>query len=119
MGTFKHNLKKVNEELMVANEELKKANRQVEEMKKKLTDKDAINRIHVERMEKIEWENIKLKDENVKVKEESKNLKTKLKQTKTRLKEAKDGAVNLVEAYTQAAIDKYKKGLEVYEFLNT
>lgn len=60
----------------------------MEEIKKKLADKDAINKLHVERMGKPEQENIKLKEGNAKVKEEGKKLKTKLKQTKIELDEA-------------------------------
>lgn len=87
----------MNKELKATKKESKKANKQVEEMKKKLANKDAINKLHVERMGNIEQENIRLKDENKKAKEEGKKLQTELKQIKTELEEARDGAVNFVE----------------------
>lgn len=82
-------------------------------MKKKLADKDAINKLHVERIGKLQQKNIKLKYENSKVKEDKKKLKVELKQAKTELEEAKNSAVDLVNVNQQAAIEQYKKGLEI------
>lgn len=72
MGAFKQNLKKANEHLKTSKEESKKANEQMEEINRKLADKNAINKLHVERVSKLEQENIKLK-------KEGKKLQTKLK----------------------------------------
>lgn len=48
-------------------------------MKERLTNKDTLNKMQVERMGMLKQENIKLKDENAEVKEESKKLRVKLK----------------------------------------
>lgn len=83
-------MRKANEEVRAPKEELKKSNEEREEMKKKMADKDAINKVHMERMGK-------LKQKIIKLKEKAKKLHTKLKQTKTELKEARDGALSLIE----------------------
>lgn len=54
MDAFKYNLKKVNEGLKATNEELKKNKELIKEMKKKMDDKDTINKLHIERMGKLE-----------------------------------------------------------------
>lgn len=46
--------RKANKELKVSKEETKKTNEQVEDIKKKMADKDAINKLHIERMSKME-----------------------------------------------------------------
>lgn len=106
----------MNDELKAANEELKKANKQIEEIKKKLANKDANNKLHMERMEKLEQENIRLKDENAKVKEEGGNLKIELKQTKIKLEEVRDGTVNLVESNAQAVLINTRRALRFRNF---
>lgn len=88
-------------------------------MRRKLVDKNAMNKLYIERMGKLEQETIKLKDKNAKVKEESKKLTVKLKQTATELEEIIDGAVDLVELNLLVIDELYKNGPEIQEFLNT
>lgn len=76
-----------------------------------MADKDAINKLYMERTSKLEQENIKLR-------KQAKKFYTKLQQTKTELEEARDGAVTFVEENSQAAIEQYKKRLEFQDFIN-
>lgn len=87
------------------------ANEQLEDMKKKLVDKDTINKVYIKRIGKLEQEVIKLKEKN-------KKLQTKLKQAKIKLEEARDGAVNLIEENSQTSIEQCNKGPEFQDYLN-
>lgn len=86
-------------------------------LKKKLTDKDSLMKLQLDKLSKFEQQIIKLRDEGNKAKEENSKLKTKLKQVTTKLEETKDGAVNLVEVNSKAIVKELKKGLDFNDFL--
>lgn len=105
--------------VFTSEQNLKKANEEMENLKKKLTDKDSLIKLHMDKLSKAELKNTKLKEERNNAKKENKKLKIKLKQAMTELKEAKDGAVDLEKANSKVTIKEYKKSFELQEFLNT
>lgn len=60
------------QKLWKENKEVKKTHEEIEDMKKKLVEKDSLIKLQLDRMSKLDYEIIKLKDEGVKTKEENK-----------------------------------------------
>lgn len=61
----------------------------------------------------------KAKQEISKIKKENQKLKTKLKQTVIKFDEARYKEINLAEVHSKAAIEDFKKSLELQEYMNS
>lgn len=72
-----------------------------------MADKDKRNKLHIERISKIQL---------IKLKKESKRLQTKLRQVKTELEEARDDVVSLVKENSETTIEQYKKRAMFQDF---
>lgn len=89
----------------------------MKDLKNKLTDKDSLIKLQLDRLTIAEQENIKLKEDGNKVKKENRKLKTEQKQVVNKLEEARNRVVDLVEANFKTAIKSSRRALNFKSFL--